>query len=99
MTVCLPQSIVFLSQTRAVMKLCCQTLKFFFTPLRFVHIHSPLLRYPDELIDSVLETNSGRSGGYDTRSKLIIKEDNIVVVAAATTEETSSLKILLETLG
>ena len=38
-------------------------------------------------------------GENDTRSKLIIREDNIVVVATATTEETLCLKILLETLG
>lgn len=51
----LPRFLNILSQSIALMTPCCQTFESLLTSSRFVSIHSPLLGFPDLLIDSVLK--------------------------------------------
>ena len=80
----LPRFLNILSQSIALMTPCCQTFESLLTSSRFASIHSPLLGFPDVLIDSVLETNSASAGGNEALSTLRIKENNSTLIGTAT---------------
>lgn len=66
-----------LSQSRAFIRPCCQTFDSLLTSSRLASMHSPLLGFPEVLIDSVLDTKSERAGGNDALSTLQEKQNKM----------------------